>query len=357
MAENLCWSTNAGRWIGVPVRVHVLLLLFVALIFGAEWNENSSNSNMFAGTAMVTVLVLLGSIILHELAHAFALINLGGQIHQVVLTPWGSNSDLGLPTTGPARAVVYLAGPFLNGAVFLLGATLLVQAESSTLMELINPFAPHRFVPAEWQVSLAEIITWVNFQLFLVNMLPCFPFDGANIVRALIATLNVDLPKYRVESAIKVMGHAVAFALIGLAWIFRHDASGSDLPIQPIWLLLLLLGVTLFFSAQYSLARETEAKSSDWDEVEDMDYDGMFSESSIFDFSDETENSAYSQWLTEKRDERREDQQQVEAEEDRHADEILKKLHGGSLSSLTEEERSILDRVSARIRRRRQQGV
>ena len=79
--------------------------------------------------------------------------------------------------------------------------------------------------------------------------------------------------------------------------------------------------------------------------------------SSIFDFSDETENSAYSQWLTEKRDERREDQQQVEAEEDRHADEILKKLHGGSLSSLTEEERSILDRVSARIRRRRQQGV
>jgi Zn-dependent protease len=262
-----------------------------------------------------------------------------------------------LPDSGPARAVVYLAGPFINGAVFLLGTILLLQNENSTLTELVNPFAPHWFDAANWQVSLAAIVTWVNFQLMLVNMIPCFPFDGANIVRSLIDTLNVDLPKYRVESAIKVIGHAVAFALIGLAWIFRHYSTGSSLPIQPTWLLFLLFGITLLFSAQYSLSRETQTEDSDWDDVEDMDYDSIYNESSIFDFSDDTENSAYSQWLSEKQDERREEQRRIEVEEDRRADEILKKLHGGSLSSLTEEERSILDRVSARIRRRRQQGV
>jgi hypothetical protein len=47
----------------------------------------------------------------------------------------------------------------------------------------------------------------------------------------------------------------------------------------------------------------------------------------------------------------------AEEEEDRRADEILRKLHDGGISSLTNEERTILDRVSARIRRNRQQGV
>lgn len=357
MSENLSWSTNAGRWIGVPVRVHLLLILFLALIFGAEWNKYSTNSNFFAGTAMVTVLVLLGSIILHELAHAFALRNLGGHVNQIVLMPWGGNSEYGLPTTGPIQAVVYIAGPFVNGALFMLGAIVLIQSDSATLMELVNPFAPLWFNAAEWQVSLARIVTWVNFQLLLVNLIPCYPFDGANIVRAVISTLNVDVPRYRVESAIKVMGHAVAFSFIFLAWIVRDYSAGSDLPIQPIWLLFLLFGITLFFSAQYSLAQESLNEDEDWEDVEDMDYDSIYSESSIFDFSDDSTNTAYSQWLTEKQDERRVDQQRIEDEEDRQADEILKKLHGGSLSNLTDEERSILNRVSARIRRRRQQGV
>jgi Zn-dependent protease len=342
---------------GVPVRLHLLLFLLIALIFGAEWNKYSANSNLFAGTAMVTVLVLLVSILIHELAHIFSLCNLGGHVNEIVLMPWGGDSDFGLPATGPTRAVVYLAGPFVNGAIFLLGTVLLTQNESTTLIELVNPFAPHWFNAADWQVSLARIVTWVNFQLMLVNMIPCYPFDGANIVRSLVCMINVDLPKYRVETAIKVMGHAVAFSFIGMAWIFRDYSAVSSLPIQPIWLLFLLFGITLFFSAQYSLSREIQSDETDWEDVEDMDYDSIYNESSIFDFSDDTENTAYSQWLTEKQDERREDQQRIEDEEDRRADEILKKLHGGSLSNLTEEERSVLDRVSARIRRRRQQGV
>ena len=48
---------------------------------------------------------------------------------------------------------------------------------------------------------------------------------------------------------------------------------------------------------------------------------------------------------------------QREEEEDRQADEILKKLHNGGLASLSDDERNILNRVSARLRRQRQQGV
>ena len=354
MVDNSSWSTTVGRWMGIPIRVHVLLFLFVAIVFGAEWNAGSANINLFTGTAMFTVLVLLASIILHEWAHVFAASNLGGHVNSLLLLPWGGNSDLVLPPSGYARAVVYLAGPFANGVVFLFGTALLVQSEHSTLVQLINPFEPHWLNVSRWQVSATEIVTWVNFQLMLINLIPCYPFDGAGVVRSLIAMMNVDLPKFRVESAIKLIGHAVAFALIGFAWLVRNYEAG---PMHPTWLVLLLFGITLLFSARYSFDLETSKQDEEWNDPEGMDYDSMYTDASFFDFSEDSENYAYSRWLQEKQEQRRENEMRREEEEDRRADEILKKLHGDSLSSLTEEERRILHRVSARIRRRRQQGV
>ena len=36
MAEDQVWSISVGRWFGVPVRIHVSLLLFIAMIFGVN---------------------------------------------------------------------------------------------------------------------------------------------------------------------------------------------------------------------------------------------------------------------------------------------------------------------------------
>ena len=68
---------------------------------------------------------------------------------------------------------------------------------------------------------------------------------------------------------------------------------------------------------------------------------------------------AYSQWLVEKREARRRYELEVEVEEDVWADRVLEKLHsfGGDLDCLTGPERGVLDRFSARVRRRREQGV
>lgn len=356
MGDNFSWSTNFGRWIGVPVRVHVLLILFIATMFGAEWNPGTANSNFLAGTAMVTVVVLIISILLHELAHIFAISNLGGYVNTVVLMPWGGNSDFVLPAGGYSKAIVYLAGPFVNGVVFLFGITLLVQSEYSTFAHAINPFEPHWFNTARWEISLIEIVTWVNFQMMLVNLIPCYPFDGAGMVRSLITAANINLPKVRVETAIKLIGNAVAFAFIGMAWLISDIEVGM---LQPAWLAFLLFGVTLLFSANHSLQLETRDDDPNWDEIDDLDYDSIYSESSFFEFSGENEHTDYSQWLLEKQEERREIELRKEDEEDRLADEILKKLHyhGNDLDSLTDDERVTLDRVSARIRRRRQQGV
>ena len=92
-----------------------------------------------------------------------------------------------------------------------------------------------------------------------------------------------------------------------------------------------------------------------WDEADEVEYDALYGDSNFFDFADE--EHTYSQWLTEKQEEREREEREIETREAKVADEILKKLHRDGIESLSEEEKGILNRVSARIRRRRQQGV
>lgn len=358
MQDNQIWSTNVGRWCGIPVRVHLFLFLFVAAVFGAEWNVGLPNENFLFGTAMVTALTLFASILLHEIAHVFAITSVGGRVDELVLMPWGGNSEAVIPERGYIGVFVHVAGPFANAMVFLFGLTLLVQTEHASFSQLVNPFAPHLFVPSAWQVSMVEIATWVNFQLMIVNLIPCFPFDGAKILRSIINGARIDVPPYKIELAIKLIGNAVGAGLMLFAFFYRHSEPGS---IQPAWLFLLLAGITLMFAAHYSMVVETEELNEDqWQDFDELDYATALSESSIYlDSFDEGGNIAYSQWLSEKQESRRQEEMLIEQEEDELADVILEKLHsnGNDLSCLTIDERMILDRFSERIRRRRQQSV
>ncbi len=336
---------------GVPVRIHVLLLLFIVLIFGMDARYQGPGDFVY-WTGMATTFVLILSILAHELAHVFALTNLGGHVNSLVLTPWGGNSDYSLPALNRDRAIVHLAGPFVSGMLFVFGAMILLQTNSAKLSNLMNPFSPHSFRPSDWEVSLLTIATWVNFQLFIVNMIPCFPFDFGKVLRTVVTSINSNLPKVRTETTIMVIGHAVALAMIFASWIFSDTRMG---PFRPSWLLI-VSGITLLFAARYSFYMQT-ATSEEWDEVDEMEYDSLYDENSFFDFPDE-EAETYSQWLTEKLENRREEQQsRIEENEDVRADEILKKLHSEGIGSITEEEKSLLNRVSARLRKQREQGV
>lgn len=356
MKDNQIWSTSLGRWCGIPVRLHLFLVLFVVLLFGAEWNVGYPNTNFLRGTAMVTFLVLGVSIIVHELAHAFAVVSIGGRVEQIVLMPWGGNSEYVIPDRGVLTVVAHAAGAFANGMLFLFGLTLLIQTDYQSLSQLINPFQPHWFVLSDWKHSLVEIFTWVNFQLMMVNLVPCFPFDGAAIVRSIIRSVRLELPAYRIEVAVKLLGNLCAFGLIGSAYLLRHSELGL---IKPAWLFMVLVGVTLLYAARYSLHNETEEYEEEWTELDELEYTaslyesgGLYSDSPIHEGND----FVYSQWLSEKQESRRQREIMIEQEEDERADLILEKLHqhGGNLEVLSPEERMILDRFSERIRRRRQ---
>lgn len=354
MAEGQVWSISAGRWFGVPVRIHVSLLLFIAMIFGVEWHFRDLVQPVFVGTGVVTALVLICSVLVHEFAHLFAIANLGGHCNGMLLTPWGGNSDNTVPEDGHSRAIIHMAGPFVSGVIFLFGAAVLVRHANVSLESMINPLRPHGFRFSDWERTSLEIITWVNFQILVVNLLPCFPFDAAGAMRGLIEALKLDVPRHRIESAVMAIGHGLAFTMLGMAWLLRGYDGGE---IQPAWFVLLVGGITLIFTARYSFARETAYDESDWDELEGAEYDSMYEDGDFFHFDETDDSGSYSQWLLEKQHARESSEQELEADEERLADEVLGKLHESGITGLTDDEKRILDRFSERLRRRRQSGV
>ncbi len=365
MNETHSWSASAGRWMGVQVCIHVLLLLFVAAIFCVQYQHALSRDMM--GTALMTSLVILGSVIAHELAHVYTLTSLGGSPRRIILTPWGGNSVFHLPAEPIAKLIVYAAGPFANLALFLICSVMLLQGGQSNLLNLMNPFQPHVYMFSDGAASLLKIIAWTNFQLMLVNLIPCFPFDGAQLTRHILELLQLDDSKLRSESAIMVIGNASALGVIFFAWLMYGQDPG---PIEPVWFIMLAAGISLYFAAGYSFNQETgELLEGQGIQGQDWDFDPLFLQESSFigmssshDFHDiapmamdELDSVTNSQWMLEKQHERAAEQQQRERYDADQADVILEKLHnGGGIASLSDDEREVLNRVSRRLRKQRE---
>ena len=356
MKEVQSWSLSVGRWGNVSLRLHMLFLLAVIVIFGAEWNVGATNINFFYGTAAVTLVSLLGAVVIHQVARAFAIKCLGADVHEIEFMPWGGNCVSDLDDSTRLAPMAHAAGLFANGMLFLMGYALLCQIDQFTA---INPFRPQRFDAGNAQVSALRIFSWVNFQLMLVNLIPCHPFDGAKIIRSTIANFKLPLTKYRTETAIMLIGHAFAFALIGtgIVLMVRNYEPGIRVA-GPAWGVLLIAGVTLFFSARFSMFMETSENEEYW-EGSERDEFGFGFDAAETTADDDRESLAYSQWLSEKQQERRRFDVDREFEEDSWADRVLEKLHanGGDLECLTGPEQGVLNRFSERVRRRREQGV
>jgi hypothetical protein len=244
--------------------------------------------------------------------------------------------------------------------LFLVGAVLLTQGDQSGWQELMNPLLPRQFRLAEWQTSTFEIFTWLNFQIFLVNLLPCFPFDGAQIARTLFLMVGNDLSRLKIESTLLAIGQLTAATCFVLAWLTHKLNHG---PIQPTWALLLTAGVTLMFCARFDYQRNLSdaLEDDDWLEAEELDEDDAAIDYQASQFGFFAEDS-YSQWLVEKQQQRerispRHEELDLAEDDERRSDHILRKLHDQGMPSLTEDERSVLQRVSERLRRQREQGV
>lgn len=205
-------SLKLFRFAGIQVYLHFSWFIVAAL----EMTQFASRYHSPIW-GLLEYLALFFIVLLHEFGHAFACRQVGGQADRIVLWPLGGIAFVNPPARPGAYLWSIAAGPLVNVLLFpvfsLLGFVAL-QAQ----WRLSDPDLYH-FIGTLW---------YTNLVLLIFNLVPIYPLDGGQIVRALLWFKIGPIRSLKVASVIGFIG-AVAFAAVAF-WL------------QSIW-----LGILAFF--------------------------------------------------------------------------------------------------------------
>lgn len=186
------WSIQVMRCFGIPVRVHITLLILLPY-FATRLAEPLGLKGPLWG--WIAAAGVWASILAHELGHALTARRMGCPAREITLWPIGGVASLAcIPRRPRDEALMAAMGPAVSlglagvglGAGFGLEP---VQPELAALLGLLGA---------------------INLSLVVFNLLPCFPMDGGRIYRALLSTrMNRVLATAR---AVR-LGRWLAFAL------------------------------------------------------------------------------------------------------------------------------------------------
>ena len=202
----------------------IFLLLFVLL------SDSLQFGTLPLARAVVLVGMILFSVTLHELGHAFVAARQRLPIRGVILTPVGGlalvepHEEMERARSLPASVAIAVAGPVMN----------LFLAAIIALVVVWFKHPPGLFIkPLLSTQALVRSFFWTNIFLFALNLLPGLPMDGGRVLRAwLTRTMSFDQATRRAVS----LGHGCAFTFMLLGPAFTP------------WLM--LVGVFIFMAAQ-----------------------------------------------------------------------------------------------------------
>jgi Zn-dependent protease len=209
---------------GIPIRIHLSLLVLLGIVGVLAWNIGGSEMAVFNIALLVIVFT---SIALHELAHSLVAIRKGCDVREITLMFVGGAAQMEeLPRKPIDEILIALAGPafsLLLAAVAWFGGSLLDWP----------------LLPSAWggrPLNLVQLTGQINLTLALFNLLPAFPMDGGRVMRALISRKVGFLPATFIASrlgrvAAIIMGiigfKTELWALIIIA-IFLFRAAGRE---------------------------------------------------------------------------------------------------------------------------------
>ncbi|MFC8271861.1 site-2 protease family protein [Streptomyces sp. NPDC057271] len=228
-------SVRIGRVLGVPLHIHwtvPLLVVLFAYSLGSQslpvWVPDRSPAT-YTVAGLVGALLLIGSLLAHEAAHAIIARRKDIPVQDVTLWALGGMTQMGKPRTPGAAFLVAVGGPLTS---FVVGAAALGAGVG------VNALF-HWAVPAAVLVWLA----WVNFLLGVFNLLPAAPLDGGRVVQSVIWWRTGD--RERAERAAARSGQVLGFLLIAGGWVsILRGALGG------LWLLVIGFFVLIVAGAE-----------------------------------------------------------------------------------------------------------
>ena len=163
-----------GRIFGIPVFLAYswfIIAAFTVIAYGPVLQTNNPRLGITAFfVAFAYALLLLVSVLAHELAHALTAKLFHWPTEKIVLNLWGGHTQFQSFTASPGRSVlVAMAGPAANFVLAGAGWLLLSYGELGGVADI-----------------LANIFVWANLLIGIFNVLPGLPLDGGRLVESAV---------------------------------------------------------------------------------------------------------------------------------------------------------------------------
>ncbi|MCA9123843.1 MAG: site-2 protease family protein [Planctomycetaceae bacterium] len=340
------WTLSLGRWGGVSVRLHVFFVLFGTFTLFLGWRDHDllEERSWIAPTGLI---LLFLSVLIHELGHYIAALRLGGDGDEIVIGPGIGLAPMQPPLEPQAECLMHLAGPIVNSAIFMITGGIVWAISTEQFTGLLNPLEPQQLVEGGAWLVTVKLMCWINWVMVLANLLPAFPFDGGRALRAWLSARWPDASPRRAASVVTMVAKLAAGGLIITAWLVRDHPTNQAI---PLWFSLVILAIFLYFGAKQEDERPTDSEIED--ELFGYDFSQGYTSLERSTERRHDQPGPFARWLEQRREAKRQRQIEIEIDEERRADELLGRLHEKGMESLSDEERLLLKRVSARYRQR-----
>ncbi len=219
-------SLRLGRILGIPIYLHVSLLLIIPLFAFVIANSTAAPLGLLPlgfgrvtfpgmdplGTSllrfvlgMIVSVVLFASILLHEIGHSIVAVRHGVSISRITLWIFGGVSSMeDIPREPRLEERIALMGPVTSGILggVFLGAYLLT---GPTTGEPLGKGVATSF----------SILGTYNLSLAAFNLIPAFPMDGGRVLRAAFAK-RMDFVRATDRAAEVGKAFALVFGFVGV---------------------------------------------------------------------------------------------------------------------------------------------
>jgi len=226
-----------GKIAGIPVILAYswfVIAAFTVVVYGPVLQHNNPALGAAAYyVAFAYALLLLISVLVHELAHALTAKIYGWPSEKIVLNLWGGHTQFESFTATPGRSVlVALAGPAAN--FVLAGAAWLV-------ISTVN------------LTGVADILTniffWANLVIGIFNVLPGLPLDGGRLVESAVWKATGSHAKGTIAAG---WGGRIIVVALGL-WFIALPVLRGESPDTSNLLITVLVGGFLWMGASASI--------------------------------------------------------------------------------------------------------
>jgi len=162
-------SIHLFRFKGIDVFLH--WSWFLIAVYEIQSRKGSYPS---VGWNIAEYLALFLIVTLHEFGHALACRQVGGRADRIVLWPLGGVAYVDPPPRAGATLWSIAAGPLVNVGLLPILLALYWLSPSEGTQNLVSLH------------QLLRAILYIDAFLFIFNMLPIYPLDGGQILRALL---------------------------------------------------------------------------------------------------------------------------------------------------------------------------